>query len=355
MSPWRYLLFRFGPVYVVATLVGDLAEQGSSAIIWTASIHCLSTSGLAIAVAPSRGQLSRQRIAADLLVIAGILTTSALALLTLPVWEDVLPDPEQYVESLLTAIFAAIVFFAVGRLTARSQVRRDGINYMLMATPRDIDAVVVGASKYVVDRDLALAILIAETLQRPAWFRRLERFAGKLGIARTFGPLQGSGRPDARDADAIDEALRRLGPLTLSRPGGYGPKQAHLQWALERHNASTAFVELAEAVFGSIGQNVLGNSEETGQDGSPGLRLLSRRRVQDKWVLFGDRSGELQILTGVVTRSGGPDWNYDDVRLGEGRYRPTWTMTLSIDDDQVTLGGRRRGEDEGRAQLQIYL
>jgi hypothetical protein len=354
-SPWRYVVFRFGPVYVASTLVGDLATAGAQAIVLLALLHVVSTAGAAVAKAALRGTLTLQGLAANLVVAAGALLTASLALLTLKFWAGVLPDSDKYAESLLTAGFTATAFFAVSKLTSRTEVYVDGEQHLSSVPQTHINSVVEAAAKHKVDRDLALTILVAEDLQRPSWFRRVERITGKLGIARTFGPLQGGGDGRASDSTAIDQALERLGPTSLRRPGGYAPKQAVLQRHLERHNASAIFIELGESIFAAVSGTILANSEYVGDDGSPGLRLLSKRRERDRWILLGDRSPELEALTAATMRSGAGAWDFVDVRLKDGRYRPIWLVVLSIEDEQLNVGARRAGDAEGVAQVQIYL
>lgn len=354
-SPWRYAAFRFGPVYVACLLVADQANSELFAVLLLLLFHVLATVARSIAQRVRGGRVAMQVVASHLLITAGIALSGSAALLSYPLWATLLPDRDKYVEGLFTAVVTTLLFFLISRLTTRSPEYPDG-RTLLQAFPREqVDRVVASAAKHRVDRDLALTLLVAEDLQRPVWVRRLEYSAGRLGIAKTFGPLQGSRRASADDAEAIDEALARIAPATLVRAGGHFVPQPVLQYHLERHNSSEVFIELAEAIFGAVGNEVLANSEHVGADGSPGLRLLSKRRSGDRWLLMGDRSEELVALKGVTHRRGADDWKLIEVLNSPGRYRTLWSVTASIHDERLTIGGSRTAESQGVAMLEVYL
>ena len=57
---------------------------------------------------------------------------------------------------------------------------------------------------------LVQAILLAEAQQRPAWFRKLETFIGKLGRPGTFGVAQVSSDRPISDEQSIDLLIQQL-------------------------------------------------------------------------------------------------------------------------------------------------
>jgi hypothetical protein len=165
--------------------------------------------------------------------------------------------------------------------------------------------------------------------------------------------MQGSRSGTLSDEAAIDESLRRISPTVLARPGSYIPSVV-LQYHLERHNRSRSFIEMGEEVYRALSSAIVTNSDAAGADGSPAIRIISKRRVEDRWILLLDASAEYVRLAGQTFDPSRDSWRSATATPKRGAYRPLWELKCSIYDERLVVDGWRQNQSEAM-RLETYL
>jgi hypothetical protein len=349
---YRFPLYRFVPVYAVSTVAAATVRNTGSAVLGTmisvAALHIAFTSGKAIVLDAVHQKINRRLLTVQLAIIVGIVLIVGLAYLTFDFWRQYLPGFDKYVEVLSTGIVAALATMYLLQWTSgRSGAYDYGEDLLGKIDRSTIDLVVRLAAEHYVDRDLALAILAAENMQRPRYFRRLERALGLVGLAKTHGIMQSSRRWNATDEQSIREAMRSLSNSPLPRELGYTARQVDVLYAIERHNASSEFMSSAEAAFQNLSANCAPASFAVGVDGSPAVRVISSRRKGRTWTILGDVADDVASLQAeVFTR---PSAYSADTSPGfatvvplevrPGRYRRVWVADFDISYDGLVVTG----------------
>lgn len=355
---YRFALFRFGPVFVAAMVVSltgrpDMSEVLASALIF-GIIHASLTAGRALVLSAYRQLLSLRQGALDSAIFAVSMTVALIGGLASPLFRSYVPGFDKYIEVLLTGAVAALVYAYLSRWTQPSYDQRTADERLREIPARLLDMTVDAAARNRVDRDLALAVLMTELQQRPAWFRVAEKATKR--VSKTHGPFQNLRDPSASDHESVEMAMENLRGSVLSRES-YGPRIGRLEAEIERHNRSRVFVESCSEVFHLLSGSASPASDSTGSDGSPSIRMLSRRRIGYEWVLLGDISDGHERLYAAATQP--VDRSYP-VTVQAGRFgRKLWKVVASVDDTQVFVGLSNQSNEGGRADtdeaITVYL
>lgn len=343
-SSWvRYGLFRTLPPYVLGTLTAAVAMRYGVSAGWTLTIcgatHLSSTTGIAV-VHQIRAQTLRRRLALAHLGVAAV-TICALwvASLTSRWWFPLTPGPDKYVEVALTGLVAAIAVHYLQKMTHQSVDISRIVASITRQIPTDLKRHLSHeCARHRVDFDLAYAILITESVQRPRWIRLIERAGGVVGLAETHGIMQSAKLRSSTDKESISAAIETLAGATLRRRMGHA-KPAEVEFQLEKHNKGREFQEFASSVFVTLSSTYAGLSSQVGADGSPALRIFERQRVGDRWRLTGDVSEEIDV---VVFVDKGKMSRILSLSLPEGEndyLRRTWQARISISIDSVLAIG----------------
>jgi len=183
LHPLGYALFRFGPVLATSLFVAVSLERGSASP-WVGSLgvgvgHPAATSGRAF-VTTWTARLHQRRL--PLLVMHACLSLLliAVAMLAEPLRNrlaTLVPVLDQVAGEIWGAILAATLATSLVRNTGHKQV---DVAELISGQTRRIDAELLefGEAKAIrneFDPQLFRAILLTENLQRPKWFRFLER------------------------------------------------------------------------------------------------------------------------------------------------------------------------------------
>lgn len=354
---YRFVLFRFLPVYVVLTAVaGAFAPSGPAAglvIGFTAAIHLLLTVGRAL-LSEARRLLTTPRIMLVQLGVAlGVGLTALAARYTLDFWVRYLPGFDKYIEVLSTGVVAAMATMYLQKWTTSTYSGFDYGENLFDRLPRaHIDSVVRACKDFTVDRDLALAILIAEQMQRPDSVRKLEYLVGRVNprLVKTYGPMQGSSDPRVSDEESIRETVARLSGSVLPRDSYSSVREVDLLIAIERHNRSDVFLRLVQETFNHIGNDVWPSSQAIGADGSPAIRKIRCFRRGSEWIVWGDIADGVAIKSVDCWRrppfgseSPAISSQVTDYSVKNGRYRRIWTIRFSTEYDTVRLIGQSLG------------
>lgn len=261
-SPWRYALFRFGPVLVtslfVAVSVDRAGGDGRVAAIGTAGVHGLLTSGLGLAQAvrwPSDLRKHRRPI----LIIRGIVLFGAagiglLASMIRSALSPIVPPISEIGPTLWTGIIAGVLGAFIVQISRGHPVtEQDMIENSMKDIPASLWKFADGiALEHGVDADLTRAIMVVENLQRPSWFRHLERLKGRLLPAGTYGIMQVTSDRPLSDEESIEKVvIERLSGVVVKDAGGSANRE-RLESFAKTYNPSRDFASLLTIAYQAV-------------------------------------------------------------------------------------------------------
>lgn len=252
---WRYLAFRAVPVFATAVFVGvsvdRMGSTGWVSIVLLLVIHFGMTSGRAVLGLrrSPRGErkyaalLALQTAAALMLAVVGfgaVLARGRLATLV--------PGVDEVVAGLWTAVAAGVLG---AYLIAIANARQDSSLSQEAASRARIPSELWRVAKEEAlrndgDQYLVQAIMVAENLQRPRWFRKLERAKGLVWKAGTYGIMQVESPRPLSDVESIEAAARGVlaGVVVPTDPEGRWPDIDWLRgFVIERYNADRSLAE----------------------------------------------------------------------------------------------------------------
>ena len=217
-SPFHYAVFRFVPVFVVCVFVAvTLERRGSPFVTLSAlligAIHGSLTLGNALVGWMRSEPTAKQRWAAITIVrviaLAGVMGTAYAASAFRDTFAPSIPQLHELSASLWTAGFAGIAAAFVLRV-ARDYGLGDGV--LLRRSLRQLPPALTlraseAASKHAADQTLVLAVMTVENLQRPPWFRSLERLKARISPSGTYGIMQVAAAKQLSDLESVDLAV----------------------------------------------------------------------------------------------------------------------------------------------------
>lgn len=362
VSPIRYIIFRFAPVYVVCVFVSASVPNetrfvlASSVMVFL--LHAALTAGRALVIDAFRQRLRPALSLAHLGVFTGICVVGLAATATSNFWRASIPGLDKYVEVIATGVVAAIASHYFMKYTQGHRGEyKSSREIVALLDQRLVDATVKACKKYRVNRNFALAVLVTEGSQRPAWIQRLESSFSWTGLVRTFGPFQGASKSGSVE-QTVDEALSRFsnveGKDSINGRSYGSYNQAVLRYMLEIHNRSSSFIDMAERYFSSLCSGTSPESELTGSDGSAAVRVLSERREGRTWQVMGDIDdciSSLQCLS-VIELYPNPNLStaeYVGVSMRPGRYRRIWKVEFDIKFEGILVTALFNSGDVTRA------
>ena len=257
-SVQRYLLFVLGPVYLASLLMATVAmREGSHGLLVGLTIgllHGIRHSGYRIRATLAEQPDSRLRT-------RGVLLHGTLLLLSLIAallgglgpgpFDFVVPPLEEFFIAFWTVALLAVVGVIVINKTKYPSSVEDLSAIAMREAPSDlVNYAREKANEAGVDVRLVLAILYAENLQRPAWFRRLERIKGKVFRRGSYGIMQVSAVRPISDTESIDIAISQH--LHKARSTGDVLSSEDIEGLLRDYNDNPAFVALAKGLYYSI-------------------------------------------------------------------------------------------------------
>ncbi len=359
----RYALFRFGPVLIASAVVAAAVRDRTGAWIaalLAALLHGFATSGRALLAARATRTTTPRQVAVNVVILLGMVPTGLSGALLGPRLARYLPGLDKYVEVLATGVVAAITYAYIVRATSRESVDLPR-EEVLRSQPQELLRMTIKAAvRHRVDQHLALAILVTEGYQRPPWLRTWEQRAGRVGLARTFGPFQNLSAPGSARR-SVEAAMAELAGATLPRRDGGGPRSALLNFQVERHNRSHAFREACTAVYWTIMPPEA--SGALGRDGSPTLQMFKRLRSGATWLVEGDVSDDVEAVWASASTEGArPRHLPVTAELLPGpHHRRLWRLTVPLEFETVTVfAGTRPGQatvfpEENAQVLKTYL
>ncbi|MGC4768892.1 hypothetical protein ACLQ25_07900 [Micromonospora sp. DT44] len=255
----RYLVFALGPTYLVTLLVSTTVGRfGGHSVFCALSvglIHAARTLGVLI-FNSLRMRSSRLRIPTvvfSALSSLGLLVVSFLGGLGPGRAVIVVPPLDEFFKAFWTAAFVAVV--AV--MALRDNGRQRDIEEIVERSRREVGDKLLRcgrqtAAEFDADPMLVEAVLLAENLERPRWFRGLERLKGRVFPSGTYGVMQvWAGKPIS-DKESIRVAVRQhLGGINgsmICSGDGYVDND-RLSDALRSYNPNRSFIDLASDIF----------------------------------------------------------------------------------------------------------
>jgi hypothetical protein len=334
----RYATFRFGPVFVAAlfaavtTMRTDNSGLLSVAALWF--LHTSDTSGRALL------HFIRRRAAGEAASVAqaalAVATAAALAVVCLLAWvsrtllQAAVPQPSILVESLWTATFAGIVAAFALKSTEKSadigqviraeltKLRSKGLTETLAREAKAND----------VSAEFLTSLMIAESLERPRWFRQLERLFSFTRRRATYGVMQVSSSDPLSDDQSIAAtaaAYRGYRPEHTSS----GPVEPYLRAAVARHNPDANFIDLVSEIYAELVPVGQGGTASLAPDRRPVIEVARVAQVIDGWEISGTASVHEGTLIALFDHEGVPTRVAVTAEVG-APGRGAWQLTVPL-------------------------
>jgi hypothetical protein len=281
---------------------------------------------------------------AGILVISLVLVIAAVWLA--PVLGQALPQWKDIIAALVTALLVVSGSVLLQRSTSADR----GVDNAAVDRSRAKYEQLVAriAPMHKVDRTFALALVISEDLQRPNWFRVLERRAARVGIARTVGVAQSVSDWFITDEEGIDRLLGSIGDVTANRQ----ISRSKMAAAAERCNEGDGYVEFVLHVYDHLKVKAC-ESLAVDVDGNPLITACRPRLMHGKWILSGDVGPSVDVLSAQddSTQRLVP---FELQPLDEaGRRR--WAATLPIEWAQFTIVPNELPSTDYESCLRMYV
>jgi len=250
---FRYVAFALAPTYFISLIVGTtVARAGGSGLIVATSIglfHACAMYGVHIfrTLRYDRSGTRHPTLVLDVSLIIGVLSVAMIAGLGPGPLAFLVPPIDEFFKSLWTTVFVAILGVIV---IAKTRVSVDVVR-LVEKSRRELGRELIIFAKqqaltYGADPDLVEAILLTENLQRPRWFRFLERVKGKFFPAGSYGVMQVSASKPLSDEESITLAITQYlagTALKVTEYGSFDSDQARSM--LARYNDNPNFVQVA--------------------------------------------------------------------------------------------------------------
>ncbi len=307
-SPWRFIAFRFFPIFVTSVFIAVSVERAHGdallAVVGVAAAHILLSTGRGI-YAQLRAPLERRNTALLLFYVAvslGVLAASIAGYLAAGSLKSVVPQVRELSASLWTALLAGIVGAFLVRISRRGSTDRHAA---FRESKRRLDPALwkvaeAHAKTFDADPNLLLAIMLVENLERPAWARKLEHQKGRILRAGSYGVMQISSDHPLTDEESIEIAAReRLAGVTVSNPQGH-PMKVAVDEAARNYNPDSHFVEAVWDAYQFIlseQRRTVVRLETCPICGDPNAVVTRYQILDGEGVLVSDVIGNVQCRT----------------------------------------------------------
>lgn len=271
-SPWRYCLFRFGPVVLASFVMGvvatDIGRSAGRSIGVMLVAHILLSSGRATVALLRRHQreFAREvRLVIYLILSVGIAFSGFIGwLLTFVDFLRVLiPQAAHLTDALWTAGLAGVVgaFLIVisrGKGPDTSEILRRS-----RATVGESiwELIETEANRFGADLALVQAVALVENLQRPRWIRSLERVKGRVSPNGTYGLMQVTAGEPLSDEESVKMAVEHW--FQGTRTGTY---LEDLEDVLGRYNPDPTFRDLATSFYFELASELSYDVDYVGEE-----------------------------------------------------------------------------------------
>lgn len=219
VNPIRtYVIFRGGPVFLVSLFISvctDRADGMTWLGFWLMVVIYLTwTTGRAVSeiFRTPRHPNWTMLLIYHILSVVVVVISGVLAVLLRSLFAPIIPANQELLISVWAGVFAALLAGVVRQLLAPHRLEGEEIVFALR---KDI-----GSNTWSYLRKQAagnedlqnfiIAFVLAESQQRPRWFRRLERIGGKIWGSGTYGVAQIAADHPIKDRESIDQLVVKI-------------------------------------------------------------------------------------------------------------------------------------------------
>lgn len=296
----KYLLFRFAPSVLILTIFPAFADSPRAVVVLASALYLLFTGGVRLAkLRRERGRLKGVLVFAFSSSV--FCFASVVAYFSTEWVSGNLPDGEDVIGELIQALLIALILFAFISLTDSG--RYDAKSSDAVEARQFSSSIVSAALENDADPKALLAIGLAESKQRPAWFRRLERVWGLFRPDGTFGLFQVKANRNVSDVESAMIAARRLSGF-YPRSEIFAASRNDVRAIAELHNPDPNFVEMVIGIYEDLELDLIDSSAGAAPDGRSTVEVWS-------YLHFAD----LTVLQGTVWGTGGLVARVDGVHL----------------------------------------
>lgn len=259
-SPLRYAAYRLLPLFTVCLFVAVTLERRDGYAIQTslaiAITHASLTNGRALGRWALSGPLARHRVPIALVrgaVFVGLVLVGYVAFLARGALSSVVPPLDQLTSALWTAVLAGVLgVYITNRSQHGGSDQFELVNRSIAQLDGELRNLMVElASANDADPSLGLAVMAVENLQRPRWFRRLERVKSLFIASGTYGIMQVSADHWISDEESIRRAVETY-LKGIHVPDDYELQNHVLSSFAQSYNPDPVYVELLQSAYFSV-------------------------------------------------------------------------------------------------------
>ncbi|WJZ16652.1 hypothetical protein CGUA_00215 [Corynebacterium guangdongense] len=213
-----YVIFRGGPVFLVSVFISVCVDRAGgdpwwglwlmigTYLVWTTGKACFEV------VRKPRHPNWTMLLIYHLLSVIVVLASGVTAVAIRSLFAPIVPDSRELLISIWAGIFAALLAGVTRQILAPQ--RLEG-HQVVVALRKDIGTeawsyIRASTASDQLMQNFVLAHVLAEAQQRPRWFRRLERFGGRIWGSGTYGVAQVAADRPISDKESIDLLVERL-------------------------------------------------------------------------------------------------------------------------------------------------
>ena len=341
-SALRYLLFRCLPTYAVGSLLAITVERlGGYALV---ALMCM---GVPYALVNDGRALWRLRRGGagrgpvlwfyylfNLVLIAGLV---ALSYFTYRWYADFIPEPDELIFAVWTAVFAAVLATAFQQLLRSPAL---SVEQKLAAARKDVgedtwEYVNQAALDANCEPVLMQAIVAAEALQRPRWMRRLERAKGRLVPKGSYGVAQISASHPLSDAQSVRALCQEHAGYYPLRNSTGMVRQTLLEARIEKHNSNPAFVSSVMDFYRHLTPWPKYRSATISYDGRSHIEVIGVQRVGEQFEIHGSAAVSNSQLSAAYDV--GEGWSTPVAIQVPGDRRQVWATQVPLEATKVAV------------------
>jgi len=126
--------------------------------------------------------------------------------------KNIFPTIQGLVDNLWSSFFVVIFLFYIKKILSEEGLSEDYIfkNSLSKIDPRILKAIDYECKKFSANKNLVKAICIAENIQRPSWFRKIELIFGIFKKEGTYGIMQVKSKKPLSDIESISLAIEKF-------------------------------------------------------------------------------------------------------------------------------------------------
>jgi hypothetical protein len=263
MTPLHYALFRFLPLYATCVFVGVSLDRretpGAVGALLVGVTHGALTLGRALVVwARSKTDVRQHRASIALsraFVLVGVVVVAAIAAATRDIVSPIVPPLRELSAALWTAIFAGIAGAFLVRISRNALDQYGLVRRSFHEIPDRLFEVASAAAKLSgADEILVWAVMVVENVERPKWFRSLERLKARVAKHGTYGIMQVTSDRPLSDEESIQKTVaERLAAVNVRTARGLLDPNALGAFA-RTYNSNPSFSALLASAYSTIEQ-----------------------------------------------------------------------------------------------------